>query len=89
MEGSLVKKGMTLKTWAPHESLEKQLEVYKAVNEQRGEEWRLKVEALNPLSVDKATWDFSELEEPISESESEPEPETGVKNKLGEIKIQD
>lgn len=83
MEGRLVKKGMTLKTWAPHESLEKQLEVYKAVSEQPSEDWRSKVEALHPLSVDEATWDFSELEEPMSESE----PETGLENKLAKIGI--
>lgn len=84
IEGRLVKKGMTLKTWAPLESLEKQLEVYKAVSEQPGEDWRLKAEALHPLSVDEATWDFPELEEPMSESD----PETGLENKLAKTGIQ-
>lgn len=85
VEGRLVKKGMTLKTWAPLESLEKQLEVYKAVSEQPSEDWRLKVEALHPLSVDETTCDFSELEEPVSESE----PETGLEDKSAKTGIQE
>ncbi|KAG6357058.1 hypothetical protein INS49_014935 [Diaporthe citri] len=37
VEGRLVKKGMTLETWAPTKSVEKQLEVYNDVREQLGE----------------------------------------------------
>lgn len=84
VEGHLVKKGMTLRTWACHEPLERQLELYKTVKEGPtiSENWRLKVEALHPLCVDEATWDFSELEEPMSGSESEPESELEAETSL-------
>lgn len=86
VEGRLVKKGMTVETWAPTQSAKKQLEVYKAVREQLGEKWRLRVEALHPLHVDEETWDFSELEDPMTESE--PEPEASLETKLGQINLQ-
>lgn len=88
VEGRLVKKGMTLETWAPIQSAEKQLEVYQTMREQHGEEWRLKVEALHPLHVDEATWDFTELEDPLTESEPESEPEASLETKLGQINLQ-
>lgn len=60
VEGRLVKNGMTLRTWACHEPLERQLELYKTVREEPtiSEEWRLEVEALHPLCVDEATGTF-------------------------------
>lgn len=87
VDGRLVKKGMTLERRAVHESVEKQLEVYKAVMEQHGEEWRLRIEALHPLCVNEATWDFTELEDPISESEEDAEP--SLEAKFGQAKIQE
>lgn len=88
VEGRLVKKGMTVETWAPTKSAEKQLEVYKAVREQLSEVWRLQVEALHPLHVDEVTWNFTELEDPMTEPEPEPEPEASLETKLGQINLQ-
>lgn len=88
VDGRLVKKAMTLKTWAHREPLQKQLEVYRAVGEhlQASMDWIRKIEALRPLCLDEATWDFTAPEEPDSEPEPEPE-EAGLDSKLGQMKI--
>lgn len=69
----MVKKGVVLQSWnaAQWRTREDRIAVYKAVDQdvEARKEWRLKVEALNPLYIDEATWDFTAYEDDDSRSD--------------------
>lgn len=61
--GRLVKKGVVVQTWNNASWTRGQkIAVYQAVDRdvEARKEWSLSVEALNPLYVDEATWNFSD-----------------------------
>lgn len=69
----LVKKGVVLQTWnaAAWRTREEKLAVYRAVSQdsEARQQWKDQVEALNPVYIDEATWDFHvhKIEESSSE----------------------
>lgn len=69
----LVKKGVALQTWnaARWRTREDKIAVYRAVGQDvdARKEWNLKVEALDPLYIDEATWDFTREEDEDANSD--------------------